>query len=128
LAVGSTLGSANKNGVVTARSVVDVNQVNALASQTIANNQTVINNYTSVGWLYLDNNGGMWFQADPLAQWTTSMNLNINQFFGISVTPPSAKNPVYVPNPPKTSAATDSLQTVECWSKGQALVPGTVTT
>jgi hypothetical protein len=126
LPVGATLGSANVNGATTTRTVIDINQVNGLASQTIANNQTVINNYVSVGWMYLDNAGGVWFQKDPTSSWTASINLNLNAFFGIGITPPNAKNPEYIPNPPKVSAATDQLQTTKCFTKGRALVPGTL--
>jgi hypothetical protein len=126
LAVGTTLGSVNKNGTVTVRSVIDINQVNALASQTIVNNSTVANNWVAVGWIYLDNNGGLWFQKDPLSQWTVAFNANINAYFGISVTPPSAQNPVYIPNPPTVAPIANNLQTVKCFSKGRALVPGTL--
>jgi hypothetical protein len=126
LGVGTTLGSVNKDGDVSTRNVIDINQVNALASQTIANNQTVVNNWVAVGWIYLDNNGGLWFQKDPLSQWTVTFNANINAYFGISVTPPSAQNPVYIKNPPKAAPIANNLQTVKCFSKGRALVPGTL--
>lgn len=126
LPIGATLGSANKSGVVAARSVVDVNQVNALASLTPVNGQTVANNYQTVGWIYLDDNGGMWFQKDPLSQWGLGTNLNFNKYFGTTLTLPTTQNPVYVVNPPKVMAATDNLQTMACWSKGRRLVPGTL--
>jgi hypothetical protein len=124
LPVGATLGVVNKNGVAYTRSVVDVNQVNAVARTQVVNNQTVAVDYTSVGWLYLDDGGGRWFQKDPAAQWTIAMNVNINQYFGISVTPPSAQNPVYVAKPPQISPVLDSLSTTKCWSGGTSLVPG----
>jgi hypothetical protein len=124
LPVGATLGSVNKNGVADPRNVVDVNQVNAIASTTIVNNQTVVTNYTSVGWLYLDNNGGRWFQKDPAAQWTVAINVNVNKYFGFSLTGPTAQNPVYVSNPPQAAPITDSLSTTKCWSQGSSLVPG----
>jgi hypothetical protein len=124
LPVGATLGSVNKDGVVTARSVVDINQVNAAGSTQIINNQTVVSTWVSVGWLYLDNNGGLWFQKDPAAQWTFTMNVNINQYFGLSFTPPAAQNPQYIKNRPTTTPIANNLQTTKCFRRGRALVPG----
>ncbi len=123
--VGANLGSVNKNGVTTVRSVIDANQVNAAQTLTIVNNQTVVASWTPVGWIYLDNNGGLWFQKDPTAQWTMAFNANVNAYFGLSLTPPVGQNPVYLPNPPKTAPIANNLQTVKCFTKGRALVPGT---
>jgi hypothetical protein len=126
LPVGNPLGSVNKNGVTTVRTIIDINRVNAGSTPTTVNNQTVVSNWLAVGWIYLDNNGGLWFQADPLAQWTLTFNANINAYFGISVTPPSAQNPVYIKNPPTSAPISNNLQTVKCFQKGRALVPGTL--
>ena len=126
LPVGATLGSVDKSGAVTARSVVDINQVNARASTVVVNNQTVVSNWVSVGWIYLDNNGGLWFQKDPAAQWSIAVNVNINQYFGLGITPPAAQNPVYILNPPTSSPLNSNLQTTRCFGKGKGLVPGTI--
>jgi hypothetical protein len=124
LPIGTTLGSVNKSGVVSVRSVVDVNQVNGLAFNSIVSPTTVISDWVSVGWIYLDQNGGRWFQKDPLAQWTTTINFNVNAYFGLSVTPPLAQNPVYISVKPTVTSLSDGLQTVKCWAQGRALVPG----
>ena len=104
--------------------MIDVNQVNAATSFTIANNQTVVANWTSVGWIYLDNNGGLWFQKDPLAQWSIAANLNINAYFGISIMPPAGQNPVYIANRPTSAPIGSNLQVTKCWRNGRGLVPG----
>ncbi len=125
LPVGANIGSVNKNGVTTIRHVIDINQVNAASSFTIVNNVTVVAGWASVGWLYLDDNGGLWFQKDPAAQWTTAYNANINAYFGLSLTPPIAQNPVYVAKPPTSAPINNNLQTTKCFTKGRALTPGT---
>ena len=125
LPVGANLGSVNKNGVVTVRSVIDINQVNA-ASVSIVNNQTTVGQWVSVGWIYLDNNGGLWFQKDPAAQWTMAVNAKINANFGLSFLPPGGAKLAYIKNPPKTAPIGNNLQTARCFIKGRALVPGTL--
>jgi hypothetical protein len=110
---------------VSVRSVVDINQVNGLSYLTRVDSSTVAADWNSAGWIYLDQNGGRWFQKDPAAQWTVTMNWNINAYFGISVTPPTAQNPVYIPVKPTVSSITDGLQTVKCFDQGLSLVPGT---
>jgi hypothetical protein len=124
LAIGTTLGSVNKNGVTTVRTVVDVNQINLGVNPQIINNQTVVSSWAPVGWIYLDNNGGLWFQADPAVQWTTAVNVNINQYFGLAFTPPPAQVPVYVKNRPTVAPINSNLQATMCWFNGRALVPG----
>jgi hypothetical protein len=126
LPVGNPLGSVNKDGVTTVRAIIDINRVNAGSTQTTVNSQTVVSNWVAVGWIYLDNNGGLWFQADPLAQWQISFTANLNAYFGISVTPPAAQNPMYIKNPPTSTPIANNLQTVKCFQKGRALVPGTL--
>jgi len=103
-----------------------VNQVNALNSQTILNNQKVGNNWISVGWIYLDDGGGLWFQKDAQALWTTAFNVNFNKYLGITLTPPIAQNAVIIPKPPTTNPAMNNIQTIKCWKDGSALVPGTL--
>ena len=125
LSVGTTLGSVNKDGVTTARSVVDVNTVDAASSFTVVNGQTVAATWTPVGWLYLDNNGGLWFQKDPASVWSVQYNLNINQYLGVGFTPPVAQLPVYV-KPPTSTPLANNLEVTKCWVNGRALVPGTV--
>jgi len=124
LSIHTTLGSVNKNGVTTVRSVIDVNQINVGINPQIINNQTVVSGWASVGWIYLDNNGGLWFQADPSAQWTVAVNLNVNQYFGLAFTPPPAQTPVYVKNRPTVAPINNNLQAAMCWANGRALVPG----
>lgn len=126
LAVGTTLGSVTDANGQHVRSVVDVNQVNALNSQTILNSQKVANNFASVGWIYLDDQGGMWFQKDQQALWTTAYSINFNKYFGIAITPPPGQNPVIIAKPPTTSPIGSNIQTVKCWKDGSALVPGTL--
>jgi hypothetical protein len=127
LPIGATLGSVNKNGVVRARSVIDVNKVNALAAQQVVNGKTAVNNYQSVGWLYLDDQGGVWFQFDPLTPYSISVTWNVHRYFGLPLNIPNhPRYPVYVATPPKVAAANNHLQTVTCWGKGRTLVPGTV--
>ncbi|HEV2737599.1 MAG TPA: hypothetical protein VGU66_03375 [Candidatus Elarobacter sp.] len=92
-----------------------MNQVNALNSQTILNNQKVGNNWISVGWIYLDDGGALWFQKDSLALWTTAFNANFNKYLGITLTPPIGQNPVIIPKPPTTNPAGNNIQTIKCW-------------
>ncbi len=82
-----------------------------------------MNNFNSVGWIYLDDSGGLWFAKDPLAQWTTAYNFNFNKYFGISLTEPPGKDPVAIVKP-TTPASQSNIQTIKCWKQGQALVPG----
>ncbi len=63
---------------------------------------------------------------DPATQWTATMNVNINQYFGLSFTPPSAQNPQYTKNRPTSSPIANYLQTTKCFRKGRGLVPGTL--
>jgi hypothetical protein len=125
LSIGTSLGPVNKDGTTTVRSVIDVNQVDAAVNPQIVNNQTVVGSWASVGWIYLDNGGGLWFQKDPAAQWTSTVNVNITQYFGLSVTPPIGQSPVYIKNRPTVTPIANNLQTTMCWSNGRALVPGT---
>ncbi len=60
------------------------------------------------------------------SQWSIAVNFNVNQYLGFSFTAPPGQNPTYVQNPPKVSAGTDNLQTVQCFATGASLVPGTI--
>ena len=124
MGVGDSLGPVNKDNVETIRSVVDINQVNAATDIHIVNNQTVVGRWAAVGWIYLDNNGGLWFQKDPQAQWSLGLNFNINQYFGLTITPPPGQNPYYIANHPTTAPGGKDLQVTKCFSKGRGLVPG----
>lgn len=123
LSIGATVGSVTDGSGEHIRSVVDVNQVNGINSQVIANNQKVKNNFKAVGWIYLDDGGGLWFQKDPQAQWTIAYGVNFNKYFGLALTPPPGENPVAITKP-TTSPASSNIQTIKCWKQGQALVPG----
>jgi hypothetical protein len=130
LAVGTTLGEATNTatGVTTTRSVVDVNTVDSLAFLgTTQDGSGVGINFQPVGWIYLDQNGGLWFQYDSAAQWQYSINVNVNQYFGISLIPPPGKNATYIGPAPKVTPINNHLQVTACWTKGRGLVPGAQT-
>lgn len=120
LPIGATVGAVNSQP----RSVVDINQVDTGAGNTIVNGNTIASNLQSVGWLYLDNNGGRWFQKDPAAQWTTAINVNVNAYFGIGVTPATAQTPTYVPKQ-LTNPIDSNLVDIKCFTQGAGLSPGT---
>jgi hypothetical protein len=128
LAVGTTVGSVNKNGVLSVRSVIDVNAVNSVASVTVINNQTVAATWAPVGWIYLDNSGGLWFQKDPATNWTPQFNANIGAYFGIGLTPPNLELPVYIKSRPTALPINSNLEVSKCWMNGRALAPGAVYT
>jgi hypothetical protein len=99
---------------------------------TPVNGQTVSATEVSVGWLYVDNQGALWFQQDPLGAWTSSINVNFNQYFGISITPPPGKTPTYIGVPqngspvanPNSTPISNNLIITKCFQKGSGLVPG----
>lgn len=130
LPIGTTLGQATNtaNGQTTTRSVIDVNTLSSLAFLgTLADGSAVGINYQPVGWIYLDNNGSLWFQYDASAQWSFAINANINAYFGVTLVPPAGKNATFIGPPPKITPINNHLQTTACWSKGRGLVPGTQT-
>lgn len=128
LPVGTTLGEATNlaTGQTTTRSVIDVNTVNSLAFIDTSSGAAVGINYQPVGWIYLDNNGSLWFQYDAAASWSMGISWNLNKYFGISLTTPPGKNATFMGPPPKTTPINNHLQTTACWQHGRALVPGTV--
>lgn len=124
MGVGDSIGPVNKDGNPSVRSVVDINQVNAATNLQIVNNQTVVGQWVSVGWIYLDDQGGLWFQKDPQAQWSLGLNFNLNQYFGLTLVPPPGQNPYYIASHPTTAPGGKDLQVTKCFSKGRGLVPG----
>jgi len=123
LAIGATVGTVNDNGTTQVRSVTQINQVDGVNQQTIANPSVIATSLSPIGWLYEDNNGGLWFQADPNAQWTQSVTVNVGNYLGITVSPPNVQTPVYLTQKPTQNTG---VVTIKCWAGGAALAPGTL--
>jgi hypothetical protein len=100
-----------------------VNLVNTAGVNTVINSTTVASQLLPVGWLYIDNNGGLWFAEDPLANWTIGVNINVNASFGLSLTPPIARAAVPVPKQ-MSSPISNNIVVSKCWKQGLGLTPG----
>jgi hypothetical protein len=74
-----------------------------------------------LGWLYLDDGGGRWFQADPHATWTSALSDSVKAYLGLDVAPESARTALYVRNKPRTVAVPAGLSVIKCWDRGGAL-------
>ena len=100
-----------------------MSQVNTVpgGSFSIVDNSFVSYGDAPVGWIYIDNMGGRWFQGDPTATWPIGFNVQLNSFFGFTVTPPSWHVPFSITT---GKAGVDNLvqsqdaQLTKCWSQG----------
>ena len=103
---------------------MDINQLNSPVGQNIVNNNLVSSSFAPIGWMYLDNNGGYWFQADPQSKWSVSFSVELSKRFGLNVTPPTWQIPTYIPN---GRAGADALvankdaQVIPCFEQGKTL-------
>ena len=126
--VGATVGYANINGQEQARSVVDINTIDAFSGTNIVNGQTMYVNVRTIGWVYEDNNGAYWFQQDTNTDWTYS--------FGAGVTVGSIVGASFgINSPPGSSAVSigstpgrleNNVVATPCWQNGAKFYAGEV--
>ena len=117
--VGGTLGVVNKNGEKQARSVSDINTVSSIAGTVIVNNHTVAINTAPIGWIYEDNNGGLWFQKDAAAHWSSGLTFMVTETLGINLNPPTSNSAIFVtPANARKLIDQQGVDTEKCFSQG----------
>ena len=126
LAIGSTVGIANVGGQAQARSVVDINTLYAYASSKVLNNQVILVGVQSMGWVYVDNGGNYWYQADPATQWSTNVSVGITLgsllSASVGITPPTGTTPVPLGSSPGKLGS--SVQASPCFNPGDHMYAG----
>ena len=98
--VGDTLGQVDKvikgEDVQSIRSVADINQIDTdNGSNGSTSDMTLAGiSYYPVGWLYLDQDGGLWFQKDPNTEMTASISATLDGVLGVGVSFPNVSSSV----------------------------------
>jgi hypothetical protein len=124
--IGATLGIQFDTGAYTARTVVDVNAVLAYGGAKVINGHRMILAPTFIGFLYLDNQGGLWFQKDPSLSpnFSLSAGQTINGWtvsFGFSQS--LGTDAAYIGMKPTEMPHTTSIK---CFTGGRGFYPDTI--